>query len=94
MRIVINTCYGGFHIPDEVCETYGLSRYDDIDRTDLRLVEFVEAHADEDGCFCENCGTVLEVVEIPDTCTDWELSEYDGLESITYVVDGKIRHAS
>lgn len=92
MRIVINTCYGGFHIPAELCETCGLTRYADIDRTDLRLVEFVESHADEDGLFCEGCAE-LEVVEIPDTCTDWELSEYDGLESITYVVDGKIRHS-
>lgn len=93
MRIVINTCFGGFRIPDGLCKTCGLTRYGDIDRTDSRLVEFVEIHADADGCYCEDCGTVLEVVEIPDTCTDWELSEYDGLESITYVVDGKIYHS-
>lgn len=93
MRIVINTCFGGFHIPAELCETCGLSRYDDIDRSDSRLVDFVETHADADGRYCEDYA-VLVVVEIPDTCTDWEVSEYDGLESIIYVVDGKIRHAS
>lgn len=35
---------------------------------------------------------VLMVVEIPDNATDWELDEYDGLESIIYVADGKIHH--
>lgn len=35
----------------------------------------------------------LEVVEIPEEATDWEIDEYDGQESITYVVDGKIYHA-
>jgi hypothetical protein len=36
----------------------------------------------------------LKVVEIPEEATDWELNEYDGLESITYVVDGKLHHIS
>ena len=93
MRIVINTCFGGFCVPEALCEAEGLSRYDDIERTDTRLVNFVETHADANGRYCEGCAE-LEVVEIPDTCTDWELSEYDGMESIIYVVDGKICHAS
>lgn len=92
MRIVINTCFGGFHIPEALREAEGLGYYDDIERTDVRLVEFVETHADADGCYREDYAE-LEVVEIPDTCTDWELDEYDGLESIIYVVDGKICHA-
>jgi redox-sensitive bicupin YhaK (pirin superfamily) len=35
----------------------------------------------------------LRLVEIPDTMTDWEKNDYDGIETITYVVDGKIYHA-
>lgn len=35
----------------------------------------------------------LEIAEIPDEAMDWKLDEYDGLESVTYVVDGKIYHA-
>jgi nitroreductase len=49
------------------------------------LVAFVESHPDE-------CGD-LEVVEIPDTATDWEIDEYDGWESVVYVVNGKLHHA-
>lgn len=91
MRIVINTCYGGFHIPNEFCETHGLTRYENIDRTNPELVEFVESHANKDGIFCEGCAE-LEVVEIPDTSTDWEVSEYDGMETVIYVLNGKIYH--
>lgn len=32
------------------------------------------------------------IVEIPDNVTDWEISEYDGWESVVYVLDGKIYH--
>lgn len=92
MTIVLNRCFGGFHLPDEFCSMYGFRRYSRIDRTDSRLVEFVRSHADEEGCFCEG-NAELEVVEIPDSCTDWELDEYDGAESIIYVMDGKLHHA-
>lgn len=82
MKMVLNKDYGGFG--------YGVDeKYDDIinrcERTDAELIEFVETHPDE-------CGD-LAVVEIPDEATDWELDEYDGWESVTYVVDGKIYHA-
>jgi hypothetical protein len=86
MKLVINKDYGGFG--------YGVAdEYEDFvrgfdcegKRADPELVAFVESHPDE-------CGD-LEVVEIPDTATDWEIDEYDGWESITYVVDGKLHHA-
>ncbi len=83
MKIVLNKDYGGFG--------YGVApEYEDFvrgcgDRTNPELVDFVESHPDE-------CGD-LEVVEIPDTATDWEIDEYDGWETVTYVVDGKLHHA-
>ena len=86
MKLVINKDYGGFG--------YGLAdEYDDFvrgfsdeeQRANSELVAFVESHPDE-------CGD-LAVVEIPDTATDWEIDEYDGWESVTYVVDGKLNHA-
>lgn len=81
MKMVLNKDYGGFG--------YGVAeKYNDIinhcERTDAELIEFVETHPDE-------CGD-LKVVEIPEEATDWELDEYDGLESVTYVVGGKIYH--
>lgn len=90
MTIVINRCFGGFHIPAPMREAYGMSRHEDIDRTDARLVDFIK------GCpgrqFADG-GCKLVPVTIPDCATDWELDEYDGMERIIYVVDGKIHHA-
>ena len=33
-----------------------------------------------------------DIIELPKNTTDWEIDEYDGSESITCVVDGKIKH--
>ena len=88
MTIIINKCYGGFHIPAPICEATGLRPYEDIDRTDSRLVEFVREHG---GDYREGCSRLV-MVEVPEDATDWELNEYDGFESITYVVDGMLYH--
>lgn len=85
MKMVLNKDYGGFgfNVADEYDEF--IDRFSDEEkRTDPELVALVEAHPNE-------CGD-LKVVEIPDTATDWEIDEYDGWESVTYVVDGKIHH--
>lgn len=89
MIMIINKDWGGFHLPKEFCEEYGFGRYDNIERDDFRLVEFIKAH---DGKY-RGDGVILYAVEIPNEATDWEVNEYDGFESITYVVDGKLYHA-
>lgn len=89
MKIVTNSCYGGFHLPEEFCRAYGFNAYDDIDRTDINLVNFVQSH----GGMVQESFACLVVEEIPDEVTDWEISDYDGYESIIYVLDGKIHHA-
>lgn len=86
MKVVVNKCYGGFGLSDWGMEQLGINVDYDIDRTDSRLVELVEKFPAE----TENNYASLEVVTIPDASTDWELDQYDGLESIIYVVDGKI----
>ena len=89
MTIITNRCWGGFSLPDDFCEAYGLERYDDIDRTDERLVNYVREHNNvvEFGC------SKLVAVETPDETTDYEINDYDGMETIIYVVDGKIHRA-
>ena len=84
MKIVINASYGGFGL--DVAEQYEdwVCNFED-DRTNAELVEFVETHPDE-------CGD-LAVITIPEEATDWEMDEYDGLESVIYVLNGKIVHA-
>ena len=81
MKVVLNKDYGGFGFG--VADQYeDLVFQFDEDRTAPELVAFVEEHPAE-------CGD-LAAVEIPDTTTDWEVDEYDGWETIIYVVDGKI----
>lgn len=93
MKYIINSTYGGFTIPTEVMDYLNLEfRFDapgDI-RTDPYFIDWVQNN-------CAKLATKgrkseLTVVEIPDNATDWELEEYDGLESITAVVDGKLVH--
>lgn len=85
MKIVINKAYGGFTFPTEykkLSEEFCFEFQEEL-RTDPELIELVE-----NGCSNPD----LAVVEIPDEATDWELNDYDGWETITYVVDGKLGH--
>lgn len=89
MKIVINTRYGGFHIPYDFCKTHGVQMFDrKFPRTDPELVEYVETHS-VDGYLREDCSE-LRVANIPDEATDWRLMRHDGNEMILYVMDGKI----
>ena len=81
MKIVVNADFGGFG--------YGVSKeykecvfaYEN-DRANSELVAFVENHPDD-------CGD-LAIMTIPDNATDWDIQDYDGCETLIYVVDGKI----
>lgn len=88
MKIIINANYGGYHVPEEIVELLGLrSRWDGDNhavRTNPLFIQWVEAHKGE---------TELAVVEIPQGATDYMFQEYDGLESVIYVLDGKIHFA-
>ena len=88
MKYVLNKCFGGFGLNEETLEKLGARWSGDVDRQDPRLIEMVEQDsASVSGDFAE-----LEVIEIPDEATDWEVDEYDGIESITYVLDGRLHH--
>lgn len=82
MDIVVNRSWGSFHIPTEIANKRGLSVYDEIDRTDKELVNWANTNTSS-----------LEVFSIPDEATDWDIWDYDGMETIIYVVDGKIHYA-
>lgn len=91
MLIVLNKCWGGFSLSAQAAEVLGLdSGYSDISPTDPALIALIQEHGSEwvSGRFAHLC-----IVEIPDEATDWEKNEYDGMESITYVVGGKLYHA-
>ena len=89
MLYVINATFGGFYIPNAVRSALGCDRYSFNYAGDIRanetLITWVREHRDDKR-------NELALVNIPENATDWELNEYDGLESITAVVDGKIVH--
>lgn len=67
---------------NEECDSHCMSRRD-IERTDPLLIECVETLGDDANGMCAE----LKIIEIPDGI-DYEITEYDGLESI------KERHRS
>tara|TARA_B100000949_G_C14093015_1_gene370810 strand:- start:334 stop:609 length:276 start_codon:yes stop_codon:yes gene_type:complete len=83
MKIIINTCFGGFGISDigrieyESRSGVALGSSWDISRTDPILVVMVE----EDSGLYSGSHASLTVVEIPDD-VDWGISDYDGREHI------------
>lgn len=92
MKIVVNKCFGGFSVNDNIVNMLNLeSRYDFLlrnDRTNVKLIELIESGEDVNGEFAN-----LIVVEIPDDATDYIIDEYDGYENVLYVLDGKIKRA-
>lgn len=102
MKFVVNKCYGGFGLSETALRELGIpytrdGRFvyvtdPDIDVNSLRfrsspeLVRLVELDSKEmSGDLAD-----LKVIEIPDNATDYDLDEYDGVETLIYVVDGKI----
>ena len=86
MKVVINSCYGGFGLSDKALDMYKqLSNKSEVysfelDRTDPILIQVVEAlGAEADGRFAK-----LRIIEIPDDI-EWEITEYDGSESVEEV---------
>lgn len=89
MKMIINDCYGGFGVRQEVLDELELNGFSEEElRTAARLIEEIENGKD----VSDDCAE-LKVVEIPDESTDYYLGEYDGLESVIYVVDGKLNWA-
>lgn len=90
MQIVLNECWGGFSLSQKACAILGLpSPYSNIRRTDPRLIQCVQTLGSE----VNGRNAELNIINIPDDVTDWEINEYDGMETLTYIINGKIHHA-
>lgn len=85
MKIVINTCYGGFSLSEEGTLLYaklkGVSAENlyswDLPRDDPTLIQAIEQLGSKAaGGFAK-----LRIVEIPDN-VQWHISEYDGMEHV------------
>lgn len=90
MRMVINCCYGGYGLSEECLKYIGVSEENEIERSDSRLLAFIKEFGAE---AASASYSDLAVVEVPDEATDWMLDEYDGAESVIYVLDGKLHWA-
>ena len=93
MKIILNKCYGGFGISDEALRMAGITDADEWEYDDLRINPEVIKAVETLGEDANDEYSNLVVVEISDAATDWEVDEYDGYETMVYVINGKIHHA-
>ena len=92
MKFVLNKCFGGFSLSEAACEVLGCRPYTYADydfRTNPELIGIVEKLGEDAWGYHAK----LRIVEVPDEITDWEICDYDGVESVTYVLDGRIHHS-
>ena len=83
MKIVINTCYGGFSLSPKAVQRYKdrtgetLGTYPDVQRNDPDLVAVVEGLGER----ANGPWASLKVVDVPDD-VEWFIEEYDGWEHV------------
>lgn len=87
MKIIINRCFGGAGLNKVAAGKYNHGEEYWFDREDASLIAAIESGENINSDFSK-----LEVVSIPDEVTDYEINEYDGMESIICVIDGKLYH--
>ena len=85
MKLVVNTCIGGFGVNSEILKKYNIQKDREKIRTDEKLIQLIES-----GVNCNTNYSKLEVVDIPSEATDYYIENYDGLEIVLYVLNGKI----
>lgn len=88
-QILVNKCYGGYSLSDEAIEALGNidCRYDRTNPEILRIFDEMGSEA-FGGDYAK-----IKKVTLPEETTDWKMFDYDGVETIIYVVDGKIHIA-
>ena len=93
MKIVVNRCFGGYSLSKEAMDMLGATSAYDYEqcflRADPKLVETVETLGKAANGRCAD----LQVVEIPDSATDWLVQEFDGMETVIFVFGEKIHFA-
>ena len=88
MKLGISPGYGGFSINEKWrAENCGENCKEDC-RKCAKLISAIEDIENVNGNYSR-----LAVVDFPDEATDYEILDYDGSESLLYVLDGKIRYA-
>lgn len=84
MKVLINTCFGGYALSKNCLQLYNkINNSDilddcDISRHDPNLIKIV---SDLGPVNCGGPYSALEIIDIPDG-TKYEIDQYDGLETI------------
>lgn len=82
MKVVIHRAWGS------------INTYIGEHRTDPQVIAWIEEgnlpeEILDNGWFIETAAD-YEVFEMPDNVTDYYIDDYDGMENVFYVIDGKI----
>ena len=87
MKVLYNTCYGGFSFSQEFIEEFNKRHPDrkpltkwNADRTDRDIIALFEEKGFE--WSSGNCA-LLDIEEIPDD-VEYHIEEYDGMESVAW----------
>jgi hypothetical protein len=77
MKIVANSCFGGFGLSNAALKELGIEWAGEIDRNSPDLVEVVGRMGKD----AEGSASELRVAEVPDD-VEWHITEYDGIETV------------
>lgn len=86
MKIAINACYGGWELSKDFLKKYPQFK-EECGRDDVEFINCLEEFG-----LKEASGKYSKIViaEISNEATDFIIEEYDGYETIIYVVNGVI----
>ena len=86
MKIAVNDCFGGWGLSNDFLEKYPQFNED----TERNNPDFIAALEEFGTDKASRKYSNIRIAEISDEATDFMINEYDGMESVIYVLDGKI----
>ena len=91
MKMILNKCYGGFSLSQACADKLGLDIFPW--KKEVRFNPQLIAEVERDSDWASGNVASLQVVNIPDDATDFHIDTHDGIESVVFVVDGKLHWA-
>lgn len=90
MYILLNRDWGGFGFNENFSKKYGIARLlSDSGRADPDIIKAVIEYGIDN---VNDSFSKIRLYWIPDDATDYDINNYDGMESIVYVMNGKLRY--
>lgn len=86
MKIAVNDCFGGWVLSNDFLETYPQFN----NATERNNPDFIAALEEFGTDKASGEYSYIRITEISDEATDFMINEYDGMENVIYVLDGKI----